>query len=203
MAYYDLKKKPPLTTKEGEEDVLYPEIVYIGTITAKELLEYTSKCSGFKVGAMDGMLMSIFDGMVHWLNQGFRVELGEFGYFSGKIKANRLVKKKTDIRSGSIHFGDVNFRPSAKLKKALDGELTRTPDHTFRHSSNHSMDELEQWLMAYLDKNSFIKRTTYTEQTGRLKWKATQDLKFFMEKGLIVSKGRGNQKYYVRAEKEQ
>ena len=27
MAYYDFKKKPALTTKEGEKDVLYPSIV--------------------------------------------------------------------------------------------------------------------------------------------------------------------------------
>lgn len=26
MAYYDFKKKPALTTKEGEKDVLYPAL---------------------------------------------------------------------------------------------------------------------------------------------------------------------------------
>jgi hypothetical protein len=34
MAYYDFKKKPALTTKEGEKDVLYPSIVFNGTINS-------------------------------------------------------------------------------------------------------------------------------------------------------------------------
>ena len=39
MAYYDFKKKPALTTKEGEKDVLYPSIVFNGTINTKQLLK--------------------------------------------------------------------------------------------------------------------------------------------------------------------
>ena len=37
MAFYDLKKKPALTTKEGEKETLYPSIVYSGTLSAREI----------------------------------------------------------------------------------------------------------------------------------------------------------------------
>lgn len=199
MAYYDLKKKPALTTKEGEKEVLYVQAITAGTIPADEFLELVSKRFGFRKGEIEGVLMSVFDTAADWINKGFSVEIGEFGFFTGKVKGNRLVAKKTDIRAQSIHFNDVNFRPSAKLKKALNGELSRVPTIKFRQSSNQGMDELEKWLMNYLDNNPFINRVTYTEQTGRLKWKASQDLKFFVGKGLIVSRGRGNQKHYVKA----
>lgn len=200
MAYYDLKKKPALTTKEGEKDVLYAQAVTAGTITAQELIELTAKCSGFRKGDMEGVLMSIFDTATDWINQGFRVEVGEFGFFTGKVKSSRLVEKKTDIRAQSIQFNNVSFRPSATFKKALNGELTRVPNIGFRHSSNLSMEELEKLLMEYLDKNVFINIVTYTELTGRLKWKAAQDLKYFVDKGLILSQGRGNQKHYIKVQ---
>lgn len=200
MAYYDLKKKPALTTKEGEKELLYAQAVTAGTISAEELLELASKCSGFRKGDMEGVLISLFDTVTDWINKGFRVELGEFGYFTGKVKSNRLVEKKTDIRAQSITFNNVSFRPSATFKKALNGELTRVPTIGFRHSSDLSMEELERRLMEHLDKNGFINIVTYTGLTGRLKWKAAQDLKFFVDKGLITSRGRGNQKHYVKVQ---
>lgn len=200
MAYYDLKKKPSLTTKEGEKEVYYAQVITAGTISADEFVEFVSKESGFRKGDIEGMLISVFDTATNWINRGFRVEVGEFGYFTGKVKGNRLVEKKTDIRAQSIRFNDVNFRPSAKFKKALNGELTRIPTLQFRHSSNLNMEELEQRLMDYLEKFHFINIVTYTELTGRLKGKATQDLKFFVEKGIIMSRGRGNQKHYIKVE---
>lgn len=199
MAYYDLKKKPALTTKEGEKAVLFVQAITAGTIPSDEFLELVSKRFGFRKGEIEGVLMSVFDTATDWINKGFAVEIGEFGFFTGKVKGERQVEKKTDIRAQSIRFNDVNFRPSATFKKALDGELTRIPTIKFRQSSNLSMEELEKRLMNYLDNNPFINRITYSELTGRLQWKATQDLKYFVEKGVIVSRGRGNQKHYVKA----
>lgn len=199
MAYYDLKKKPALTTKEGEKEVLYVQAITAGTIPSDEFLELVSKRFGFRKGEIEGVLMSVFDTAADWINKGFSVEIGEFGFFTGKVKGNRLVAKKTDIRAQSICFNDVNFRPSATFKKALDGELSRVPTIKFRQSSNLDMEELEKRLMNYLDNNPFINIVTYSELTGRLKWKAAQDLKGFVDKGIIVSRGRGNQKHYVKA----
>ena len=91
--------------------------------------------------------MSVFDTATDWINKGFSVEVGEFGFFTGKVKGNRMVAKKTDIRSQSIRFNNVNFRPSATFKKALNGDLTRVPTVQFRQSSDLSMEELEKLLM--------------------------------------------------------
>ena len=178
--------------------MLYAQAVTAGTITSEELLELVSKRIGFGKGEITGVLTSVFDTVTDWINQGFSVEVGEFGFFTGKVKGSRTVKKKTDIRAQSIRFNDVNFRPSAVFKKALDGELSRVPTIGFRQSSELSMDELKKRLMAYLDNHAFINRVTYSELTGRLKWKASQDLKTFVDEGLIVSRGKRNQKHYVK-----
>lgn len=197
MAYYDLKKKPSLTTKEGEKEVYYPQCVSAGTLSQDKLAKLTAQRTGFNEAEIKGILMGLFDTATDWMNLGFSVELGEFGYFTGKVKG-RLVEKKTDIRSPSIRFNNVNFRPSAKLKKALNGELSRVPSIKLRESSNLNMEELESLLTKHLDENGFINIINYSRLTGRLKWKAAQDLKYFVEKGVITSRGRGNQKHYIK-----
>lgn len=199
MAFYDLKKKPALTTKEGEKEVLYPSIVYSGTMSSRDLLERVSQQSGFKVGDMEGALMQILDVAAYYIGQGYRVELGEFGYLSGKIKS-RMVANKKEIRSGSIRFNGVNFLPSKEFRRKAAGDLERTPLRTFRNSSQLSNEELERRLMAHIEKHGFITRTTYTQLTGRLKNKALVDLKGFVAKGVIQEKGRGNQMHFVRTE---
>ena len=191
MAFYDLKKKPALTTKEGEKETLYPSIVYSGTLSARKLLERASYGTGYTVGELEGALSIIM--AARYIGEGYRVELGEFGYFAGKIKASRMVAKKTDIRAASIRFNGVSFRASKQFKMKSAGELERVPERAFRTSSQLNIEELER-------RNGFITRSIYTNLTGRLKWKATEDLKIFVEKGLIRKMGRGNQMYYVKVE---
>ena len=48
MAFYNLKKKPALTTKEGETETMYADIVYSGTIPAERLIRGVAKRTGFK-----------------------------------------------------------------------------------------------------------------------------------------------------------
>ncbi|CAK7067904.1 MAG: hypothetical protein BACD_00400 [Bacteroides rodentium] len=58
MAYYDLKKKPSLTTKEGEEEVYYAQAITAGTISADQFAEFVAKQSGFRKGDIEGVLIS-------------------------------------------------------------------------------------------------------------------------------------------------
>ena len=53
MAFYNLKKKPALTTKEGETETMYADIVYSGTIPAERLIRGVAKRTGFKEGVIE------------------------------------------------------------------------------------------------------------------------------------------------------
>lgn len=156
MAFYDLKKKPALTTKEGEKETLYPSIVYSGTLSARKLLERASYGTGYTVGELEGALSIIMDTAARYIGEGYRVELGEFGYFAGKIKASRMVAKKTDIRAASIRFNGVSFRASKQFKMKSAGELERVPERAFRTSSQLNIEELERRMMMHLEQNGFI-----------------------------------------------
>ena len=197
MAFYNLKKKPALTTKEGETETMYADIVYSGTIPAERLIRGVAKRTGFKEGVIEGILMELKDDVLQYLGEGYRVELGEFGFFSAKVKASRLVANKNDIRSESVAFNGVNFRASKSMRVGIRGDLERRKCVDFNTSRKWDRENLKKLVLQYIGEHGFITRTTYTELTGRLKNTALDDLKSFAAEGIIKREGRGNQMHFI------
>ena len=184
MAFYNLKKKPALTTKEGETETMYADIVYSGTIPAERLIRGVAKRTGFKEGVIEGILMELKDDVLQYLGEGYRVELGEFGFFSAKVKASRLVANKNDIRSESVAFNGVNFRASKSMRVGIRGDLERRKCVDFNTSRKWDRNNLEKLVLQYIGEHGFITRATYTQLTGRLKNTALDDLKSLQPKAL-------------------
>lgn len=197
MAFYNLKKKPALTTKEGETETMYADIVYSGTIPAERLIRGVAKRTGFKEGVIEGILMELKEDVLQYLGEGYRVELGEFGFFSAKVKASRLVANKNDIRSDSVAFNGVNFRASKSMRVGIRGDLERRKCVDFNTSRKWDRENLKKLALQYIGEHGFITRTTYTELTGRLKNTALDDLKSFAAEGIIKREGRGNQMHFI------
>lgn len=197
MAFYNLKKKPALTTKEGETETMYADIVYSGTIPAERLIRGVAKRTGFKEGVIEGILMELKDDVLQYLGEGYRVELGEFGFFSAKVKASRLVANKNDIRSESVAFNGVNFRASKSMRVGIRGDLERRKCVNFNTSRKWGRDNLKKLVLQYIGEHGFITRATYTQLTGRLKNTALDDLKSFAAEGIIKREGRGNQMHFI------
>lgn len=196
MAYYNLKKKPSLTTKEGDKETMYADIVYSGTITAERLIRTVAQRTGFKEGMIEGILSELQNETLEYLSEGYRVELGEFGFFSAKVKS-RLVENKNDLRSNSVSFDGVNFRASKSFRTGIRGDLERRRCIGFRTSKEWDREQLEQIVLQHIRKHGFITRTIYTEITGRLKNSALADLKSFAAEGIIKRVGRGNQMHFI------
>ena len=197
MAFYNLKKKPALTTKEGETETMYADIVYSGTIPAERLIRGVAKRTGFKEGVIEGILIELKEDVLQYLGEGYRVELGEFGFFSAKVKASRLVANKNDIRSESVAFNGVNFRASKGMRVGIRGDLERRKCVDFNTSCKWDRENLKKLVLQYIGEHGFITRTTYTELTGRLKNTALDDLKSFAAEGIIKREGRGNQMHFI------
>ena len=197
MAFYNLKKKPALTTKEGETETMYADIVYSGTIPAERLIRGVAKRTGFKEGVIEGILIELKEDVLQYLGEGYRVELGEFGFFSAKVKASRLVANKNDIRSESVAFNGVNFRASKSMRVGIRGDLERRKCLDFNTSRKWDRDNLKKLVLQYIGEHGFITRATYTQLTGRLKNTALDDLKSFAAEGIIKREGRGNQMHFI------
>ena len=203
MAFYNLKKKPALTTKEGETETMYADIVYSGTIPAERLIRGVAKRTGFKEGVIEGILMELKEDVLQYLGEGYRVELGEFGFFSAKVKASRLVANKNDIRSDSVAFNGVNFRASKSMRVGIRGDLERRKCVDFNTSRKWDRENLKKLVLQYIGEHGFITRTTYTELTGRLKNTALGDLKSFAAEGIIKREGRGNQMHFIASPRKE
>ena len=197
MAFYNLKKKPALTTKEGETETMYADIVYSGTIPAERLIRGVAKRTGFKEGVIEGIMMELKDDVLQYLGEGYRVELGEFGFFSAIVTASRLVANKNDIRSESVAFNGVNFRASKSMRVGIRGDLERRKCVDFNTSRKWDRNNLEKLVLQYIGEHGFITRATYTQLTGRLKNTALDDLKSFAAEGIIKREGRGNQMHFI------
>ena len=203
MAFYNLKKKPALTTKEGETETMYADIVYSGTIPAERLIRGVAKRTGFKEGVIEGILIELKEDVLQYLGEGYRVELGEFGFFSAKVKASRLVANKNDIRSESVAFNGVNFRASKSMRVGIRGDLERRKCVDFNTSCKWDRENLKKLVLQYIREHGFITRTTYTELTGRLKNTALGDLKSFAAEGIIKREGRGNQMHFIASPRKE
>lgn len=203
MAFYNLKKKPALTTKEGETETMYADIVYSGTIPAERLIRGVAKRTGFKEGVIEGILIELKEDVLQYLGEGYRVELGEFGFFSAKVKASRLVANKNDIRSESVAFNGVNFRASKSMRVGIRGDLERRKCVDFNTSCKWDRENLKKLVLQYIGEHGFITRTTYTELTGRLKNTALGDLKSFAAEGIIKREGRGNQMHFIASPRKE
>ena len=203
MAYYNLKKKPALTTKEGETETMYADVVYNGTITTERLIRMVAKRTGFKEGVIDGILTELKDDVLQYLGEGYRVELGEFGFFSAKVKAARLVANKNDLRANSVAFNGVNFRASKSFREGLRGDLERKKSVDFKTSREWDKETLRRLVLQHIRQHGFITRSTYTQLTGRLKNTALADLKYFVSEGIIKREGRGNQMHFIVPKKEE
>ena len=190
-------KTAALTTKEGETETMYADIVYSGTIPAERLIRGVAKRTGFKEGVIEGILMELKDDVLQYLGEGYRVELGEFGFFSAKVKASRLVANKNDIRSESVAFNGVNFRASKSMRVGIRGDLERRKCVDFNTSRKWDRNNLEKLVLQYIGEHGFITRATYTQLTGRLKNTALDDLKSFAAEGIIKREGRGNQMHFI------
>lgn len=108
MAYYNLKKKPSLTTKEGETETMYADIVYSGTITAKQLIRAVAKRTGFKEGMIEGILSELRDETLDYLGEGFPGRTGRVWIL---------------LRQGDISFGGGQERLAFQLRFFQRGEL--------------------------------------------------------------------------------
>ena len=86
MAYYDFKKKPALTTKEEKRMCCTPALYLTALSTPNNYWKQLVARTGYKPGVVEGTLMELVDLVGEYIGQGYRVEVGEFGYFFRKDK---------------------------------------------------------------------------------------------------------------------
>lgn len=204
-AKYDFKSMKDLKGNQ-EEYILYPKLVTEGTKTLKDIMYHAAHHSGLNEATVVGVMTFLEDVIAEFLASGYNVKLGEIGTFSASLRSRR-IKDKKEIRAQSVHFDNVNFKASNRLRQSIRSKMNLErvePNRSFRTSSSqYTAEQRFELLTNYLRQNGFIYCKTYAQLTGLLKGKATAELRQWYYERKIDKKGRAPHIVYVALSEKQ
>ena len=111
----------------------------------------------------------------------------------------RKVADKREIRAASVHFDSVKFNPTRRLCKMIRSreKLERAEYGFLTSSTRYSEEERFTLLANHLKEHTVITRKEYSELTGLLRTKASEELRRWSDKKRIVREGRAPHVMYT------
>lgn len=195
--YYDLYQNPPKADEEGNGR-LHARVLPKGTIPAEKFREIVHNATGLSEAILDGTLQAVTDELQRWLADGWVVEVGDLGYFSLSLECDRLVKQKKEIRSPSIHLGNVNLRVSSKFRKRFVTMQLERKESPYATSTLLTEEQRRELLLQHLNGKGCITRADYSALTGCSKWQAVDDLNRYIDEGILRRYGSGRTVVYLK-----
>ena len=195
---YDLYETPDLT-KSGEDQPLHARVVLKGSYTAEEFVEQVVAMQHVPHAQVVGVIEAISKELKHLLLKGFSVELGDVGYFTLSVTVDKKVMNAEDLRSPSVSLKDINFRVNRQFKKDIVSELVLQRYHSpFRVKNPLDRERCLERLESFLEEHPCINRQDYAMLVGKTKPQALQDIRAFLEEGILKKYGSGRSVVYIK-----
>ncbi|KAB6084711.1 MULTISPECIES: DNA-binding protein [Bacteroides] len=195
---YDLYETPDLT-KSGEDQPLHARVVLKGSYTAEEFVEQVVAMQHVPHAQVVGVIEAISKELKHLLLKGFSVELGDVGYFTLSVTVDKKVMNAEDLRSPSVSLKDINFRVNRQFKKDIESELVLQRYHSpFRVKNPLDRERCLERLESFLEEHPCINRQDYAMLVGKTKPQALQDIRAFLEEGILKKYGSGRSVVYIK-----
>ena len=195
---YDLHETPDLT-KSGEDQPLHARVVLKGSYTAEEFVEQVVAMQHVPHAQVVGVIEAISKELKHLLLKGFSVELGDVGYFTLSVTVDKKVMNAEDLRSPSVSLKDINFRVNRQFKKDIESELVLQRYHSpFRVKNPLDRERCLERLESFLEEHPCINRQDYAMLVGKTKPQALQDIRAFLEEGILKKYGSGRSIVYIK-----
>lgn len=194
---FSVYSTPKPNDREGETSS-HARIQPKGTKRIDDICEYIKNVSSLSPADIKGALEALFDYIVMELTDGYNVELENFGHFSIALRSRQKTAGEGE-RKMSIAVEGVNFRCSPRLKKEVKkAKLTRIKKEALPFPS---IEEREKRAIAYLKKKSSITVSEYAALNACTRYCAGNDIKTFLEKGIIIPSGISTHRVYLLADK--
>ena len=195
---YDLYETPDLT-KSGEDQPLHARVVLKGSYTAEEFVEQVVAMQHVPHAQVVGVTEAISKELKHLLLKGFSVEVGDVGYFTLSVTVDKKVMNAEDLRSPSVSLKDINFRVNRQFKKDIESELVLQRYHSpFRVKNPLDRERCLERLEKFLEEHPCINRQDYAMLVGKTKPQALQDIRAFLEEGILKKYGSGRSVVYIK-----
>lgn len=185
-AKYDFYKNP--SPKDSKKRTRYhARIVPQGTTTTDSLADKIQKrCTATKAD-VSAVLTSLADVVVEEMMEERRVYIKGLGYLMVTLQCPDIQSTK-EIRSESIHFKSVAFRPEAELKKQLKNiKLERIKEK--RHSSDLSAEQIDELLARHFAEKHILSRPDFERLCGYTRTTANRRLKDLLTAGKLQNIG--------------
>jgi predicted histone-like DNA-binding protein len=187
---------PKPKDREGETSS-HARIQPKGTKRIDDICGYIKDVSSLSPADIRGALEALFDYIALELTDGYNVELENFGHFSIALCSRQ---KTNDEGKERMHVAveGVNFRCSPRLKKEVQkAKLDRIKKEA---APFPSIEEREKRMIAYLKKETSINVSEYAGLNACSRYCAGNDIKAFLEKGIIIPSGITTHRVYLLAE---
>lgn len=182
----------------GEKDKFRARAVSRGTISAEKLARWMQQKCGISTAEAKSFMIMLTDCMLDFLQDGYHVEVKELGHFSVSV-TSELVDRRNEIRAESVKFSRLNFRPTAKMRKALENTEKEmvSPARRKRTTKPKPREERAEMLRTHLQQHPFISRVDYSRLTKVERDLAITDLNYFIAEGWIKKYGLGRTVVYL------
>lgn len=198
---YDIRKKKSSLT--GNTSKYYAQVVKQGDFSFDEIVQEITARSSASPGDVVGVLQSMVDVLAERLSEGDRVHVGVLGSFMARVSSSPIADPN-QTRGVDAHCTGIQYTPSKYLKDKMRHTHIQHCAAPFRMrgSREATLDELRQTLLNVLDEQEMITRPDYGRLTGRLRFKAQQDLDAFVAEGWLMKCGQKPFVYYRKIESQ-
>ena len=153
-------------------------------------------CQSSSISSAD--VKAVLDSLVwyigHSLNNGDHVELEDLGHFSPSLRSVKTGEDEITIQPNG-----VNFRCSEKLKKQMrEAQLKR-----MKKPTELATTKRKAVLLHYFKHHASITTPVYAALSQCSYYRATADLRCYINEGLIERIGKGSHISYVLTENRQ
>ena len=195
MAYYNLYETPDPTGK-GERKPLHARAVIRGKITAKELCHEIANGTTLSTGEVAAVFSELEHKLLHLLDRGHSVELGNIGTVSLVLKA-RPVMEKSEIRAQSVKVSDITLRTSKAFRRELAGiRLERFPTQGEQLPIDDA--ERDRLLSEFFANEKILTRRIYQHLRRCSKRTALKELRELVDAGRLIQIGQRVSTAYMR-----
>lgn len=161
----------------------HPRVVAKGTVSLKEIVETVSGRCTLSPADLHAAVTAIEQVVSENLANGFRVRLDGLGSFSLTLSSPE-IDDPSKVRAQSVSVKSVVFSPEkAFVSHSQSRGFERSAEKP--HSAEVTIDQVKETVGAYLEENSFVRRTDVERILGLTKSTAQRVIKTLTAMGFL------------------
>lgn len=184
------------TPKPGSkgEELQHARFRTRGTKRLDEICRDISDACSVNSADIKGVLEALTVYMGRQLGYGYSIELEGIGHFTPALRTKKVAEEDGKIKF-SVSVDGVNFRCANRLKEMVKEDRPKKIKRD--NIPTETIGTRKNKMLEYIRKYESINELDYVELNGCTRYRASKDLKQFLEEGIICKMGYRTHRVYV------